>query len=180
MSTRQLLRSWRSDGDERARDQLAAFFYPLLNRSAAALLRGERHVSLSAGDLVQEAFLRLVQIEQMELCDRAHFMALASRIMRRLLIDHARAKRADKRDHHRVTLTSSMASDPRVDLQLLEHALLRLGALDPELAEIVEMRYFGGMSVADVAEATGKSEPTVRRRWTVARVWLVSALESKD
>ena len=173
-----LLQAWRQDGDERAKEQLVALFYPWLTRAAAGLLRGERNVSLSAGDLVQEAFVRLVQLERIDWRDRAHFMALASRVMRRVLVGHVRAKQAGKRDHKRVTLTTLAEPRARVDLQVLDHALLRLSALNPEYADIVEMRYFGGMNVADVAEVTGLSEPTVRRRWSAARAWLLTALRN--
>ena len=176
--TAQLLKSWRSGGDDHAREQLVTLFYPWLRRAASGLLSGERHVSLSAGDLVQEAFVRLVQLERMDWKDRAHFMALASRVMRRVLVDHMRAKRAGKRAHQRITLTTRLRQQSRLDLQALDHALLRLGAIDPEKAEIVEMRYFGGMSVADVAEVSGLSAPTVQRRWAAARAWLITALES--
>lgn len=171
-----LLQSWRRDGDDRARDRLVTLFYPWLKRAAAGLLRGERHVSLSAGDLVQEAFVRLIQLKHVEWRDRAHFMALASRVMRRVLVDHVRAKRTDKRDHQRVTLTTLAEPQGRIDLRALDHALLRLSALNPEHADIVEMRYFGGMSVGDIAEVTGLSEPTVQRRWSAARGWLLTAL----
>ncbi|MGE3397511.1 MAG: ECF-type sigma factor [Sphingomonas sp.] len=173
-----MLQSWRSGGDAQARDQLAALFYPWLERAAAGMLKGERHVSLSSGDLVQEAFVRLIQLDRMDWRDRAHFMALAARVMRRILVDHVRAKQADKRAHRRVTLTTRLEPHPRMDLQALDHALMRLAAIDPQRAEIVEMRYFGGMSVTDVAAVMGLSEPTVQRRWTAARAWLIHALDT--
>ena len=172
----QLLQSWRA-GDKDSRDRLVTLFYPWLSRAASAMLRGERNVSLSTGDLVQESFLRLIRLERIDWQDRAHFMALASKLMRNVLIDHLRAKNADKRAHHKVTLNTKAEGAAPIEFQALDHALLRLGAIDPEKAEIVEMRYFGGMSVADVATVTGLSEATVQRRWTAARAWLVDALE---
>ena len=171
-----LFAAWRS-GDERALDRLLDLVYPELERAAAALLRRERQVSLSSGDLVQETVLRLIQLRQIDYQDRAHFMALASRFMRRILVDHVRGKHADKREHHRVTLVTGFDRGRAVDLSGLDAALMRLSSLDGQRAEIVEMRYFGGMSVGDIAEVLSLSEATVKRRWTAARAWLADALE---
>lgn len=172
-----LLQSWRA-GNVDSRDQLIELFYPWLRRAASAMLRGERNVSLSTGDLVQESFLRLIKLERIDWQDRAHFMALASKLMRRVLIDHIRAKNADKRAHQRVTLNSQVSAGSQLDFQELNHALLRLAAIDPDKADIVEMRYFGGMTIAEVATVTKLSEATVQRRWTTARAWLIEAMES--
>jgi RNA polymerase sigma factor (TIGR02999 family) len=152
-------------------------FYPELRRVAGALLKNERAVSLSAGDLVQETVLRLIQLRQIRIDDRAHFMCLASRFMRRILVDHVRAKRAEKREHQRVTLITGVEPGRAFDLNGLEHALLRLGSFDGERAEIVEMRYFGGMTLGDIAQVLSLSEATVKRRWTSARVWLLEAMD---
>jgi len=175
----QLLRQWK-EGDAGAQDKLIELFYPYLQKRAAGLLADENHVSLMPSDLVHEAVIRIIKTEQMELNDRAHFMALASRLMRRILIDHVRAKNADKRAHKKVTLMTNHQEQPRFDLQTLNHALLRLAAIDSQRADIVEMRYFGAMSIADVAIATGLSEPTVKRRWASARVWLANAIEGEQ
>jgi RNA polymerase sigma factor (TIGR02999 family) len=105
-------------------------------------------------------------------------LALASRIMRNILVDHARSKQAGKRSHLKVELTTQVDGDQRFDLIALDSALVRLKVLDAQLAELVEMRYFGGMTVEDVAMATGLSEPTVKRRWQVARSWLLDALSN--
>ena len=110
--------------------------------------------------------------------DRAHLVALASRMMRHILVDHARSKAAPKRRHVKVELTTNVDGGQRVDLNALESALIRLKALDEQLMELVEMRYFGGMTTADIAEVMGLSEPTVKRRWQVARAWLTDALEN--
>jgi len=171
-----LLRSWR-EGSGDARDQLFDLFYPELCLAAAGLLRKERTVSLSSGDLVHETVIRLIQLKRIEWADRAHFMAMASRFMRRALVDHIRSKRRNKRDHCRVELTTRFAAHRPFDLQKLDHALLRLAALDREKADIVEMRYFGGMTFADIAEVLDLSEPTIKRRWSVARIWLLEAVE---
>jgi RNA polymerase sigma factor (TIGR02999 family) len=174
-SSAELLQAWR-EGDARARDRLVALLYPDLVQVAASLLRRESTVSLASGDLVSESVLRLIRLQKIAWEDRAHFMAMAARFMRRTLIDHVRAKQAEKREHVKVQLTTRFAGDRRLDLAALDHALSRLTALEPEMAEIVEMRYFGGMTTADVAEVLGVSEPTVKRRWSAARVWLREAL----
>jgi len=175
----QLLQAWRS-GDGQARDRLFALFYPDLVQVAASLLRRESSVSLASGDLVHESVLRLIRLKQIEWEDRSHFMAMAARFMRRSLIDHVRAKQSDKREHVKVELTTRFAGHRPLDLQKLDNALVRLSAMDPEMADIVEMRYFGGMTTADVAEVLHVSEPTVKRRWNTARVWLREALDSGE
>lgn len=175
----QLLRRWR-DGDDAAQDELIRLFYPRLERKAASLLAYENQISLAPGDLVHESIMRIINSEQLDWQDRAHFLALSSRLMRRVLIDHVRAKNADKRRHRRVTLMTGLHNGQRMDLQALHHALLRLSAIDRENADIVEMRFFGGMSITDVAAVTGLSEPTVKRRWAAARVWLADALAQDD
>lgn len=110
------------------------------------------------------------------LSDKSHMMALAARLRRHILIDHARQRRTDKRDHVRVVLNEELDGAGRLDLIALEAALIRLGAIDEGLMAIVEMRYFGGMAMGDIAEVTGLSEATLKRRWRVARAWLADAL----
>lgn len=177
-STAQLVIRWRG-GDATARDRLLARLYPELAQIAAARLRGERDSSLSTGDLIGEAVVRLMRIERIDLADRAHFMSLASRLMRHTLVDHARAKQSDKRRHVKVELCTQVDGEQRLDLIELETALIRLGALDAQLMELVEMRYFGGMTIGDVAVVTGMSEATAKRRWQTARAWLLDALENR-
>jgi RNA polymerase sigma factor (TIGR02999 family) len=164
-------------GDDAARSELFNRFYPELQRVAAGMLRSERQVSLAAGDLVHETVLRLIQLRRLEAEDRAHFMALASRFMRRALVDHVRAKRADKREHQKVALTTSFERERPIDLNGLDQALMRLASIDGQRAEIVEMRYFGGMTLADIADVLSLSEATVKRRWVAARAWLLDAME---
>lgn len=173
-----LLHSWRA-GDLAARDRLFEIFYPDLRQAAAGMLRGEGSVSLSTGDLVHETVLKLVGLQRIEWQDRAHFMALASRMMRRALIDHVRAKRRGKRAHHRVELHTGIPGEQNVDLDELDFALERLATIDPVRAEIVEMRYFGGMPLCDIARVLSLSESTVKRRWNAARIWLFEALASQ-
>jgi RNA polymerase sigma factor (TIGR02999 family) len=173
--TIQLLDLWRS-GEEDARSRLVARFYPELRQIAAAKLRGESDSSLSTGDLINDAVLRLMRIERIDVSSRLHLIALAARLMRNILVDHARSKNSAKRQHQKVELCTRVDGEQRVDLISLELALVRLGALNMELAELVEMRYFGGMTIPDVSAVTGHSEATVKRRWQVARAWLTDAL----
>lgn len=173
-----LFRRW-NEGETNARDRLIARLHPDLAQIAAARLRGERNSSLSTGDLINEAVLRLMKSERHDLADRAHFIALASRLMRNILIDHARAKKSAKRDHAKVELCTNVeGGEQRFDLISLDSALIRLGTIDPLLMEMVEMRYFGGMTTADMSAVTGLSEATVKRRWQAARAWLLDALSN--
>lgn len=175
--TMQLLSDWRA-GSDTARDRLIARLHAELSQIAAARLRHERDTSLSTGDLINDAVLKLMRMEGMALVDRTHFVALASRMMRNILIDHARAKRAGRRDHVRVELSTAVENERVFDFDELDSALIRLGAIDAQLVEIVEMRYFGGMTILDIASATGMSEPTVKRRWQTARAWLTDTLSN--
>ncbi len=174
-SAEALIADWR-DGDLAARDILLERFAPELKAIASAQLRRERGVSFSSGDLVNDAILKLVQLGRINLNDKAHMMALAARLMRRILIDHARARATSKRDHVRMVLNEELDGEHGPDLIALETALIRLGAIDEGLMALVEMRYFGGMAMGDIAEVTGLSEATLKRRWRVARAWLADAL----
>jgi RNA polymerase sigma factor (TIGR02999 family) len=170
-----LLAAWRG-GDLAARDRLFALLYPELRRAAAAMVRREPGLSMSTGDLINEAVARLIGLNRIAWTDRAHFMALAARMMRRALLDHVRSRRRLKREHQKVELTTGIADAPDVELEDLNAALERLAAIDAERADIVEMRYFGGMEIADIAVVLGMSESTVKRRWNAARLWLLEAL----
>jgi RNA polymerase sigma factor (TIGR02999 family) len=171
-----LFSAWRA-GDQAALNRLIERFYGELSTTASAMLRREHHVSMASGDLVQEAVLRLIQLRQIEFEDRAHFLALAATFMRRVLVDHVRAKRRDKRQHQKVALETRFERARPVDLLGLDAAMVRLSLVDPERAEIVEMRYFGGMTLADIAAVLRLSEATVKRRWTAARAWLIEAMD---
>jgi RNA polymerase sigma factor (TIGR02999 family) len=172
-----LIARWRA-GDKVARDDLITLLLPELRTIASAQMRRERDASFSSGDLVNDAILRLVRMGRIDIADRAHIMALASRLMRNILVDHAREKATDKRHHKKVVLNADIDGEQRVDLIHLETALRRLGAIDMELAELVEMRYFGSMALGDIAVVTGQSEATLKRRWRGARAWLADALEN--
>jgi RNA polymerase sigma factor (TIGR02999 family) len=170
-----LIVSWKN-GEVTARDRLIAKLHPELSQIAAARLRSEYNSSLSTGDLINDAVVRLLQADCAGFTDRQHLVALSSRLMRHILIEHARQKATSKRDHIKVELCTRVDGGQRFDLISLETALVRLGAIDPALMGLVEMRYFGGMTVTDVASVTGWSEKTVKRRWHIARAWLIDAL----
>lgn len=173
-----LLQAWRN-GDSDARDKLFNLLYLELTQISAAYLRREGGISLSTGDLVNEATLRLLPLEQINWQDKAHFLALAAQTMRRVLIEHSRKKNAHKRAHQRVTLLSNVAGDKNDVFSLchLDESLLRLQKLDKARADIVEMRYFGGLSLEEISQITGLSVSTVKRSWRVSRAWLLNELE---
>ena len=176
-----LLKAWR-DGSYAARDELFNRLYNELRLLSAALLRGEGRVSLSTGDLVNDAAARLIVLDRIDWQDKAHFMALSARMMRRVLIDHARKKDAHKREHKKVTLiTHLVGGNPEtVNIQKLEHALLRLQAIDPVRAEIVEMRYYGGLSLVEIGVVVGMSPSTIKRNWRSSKAWLLCAMEDAE
>jgi RNA polymerase sigma factor (TIGR02999 family) len=165
-----------------AADRLAAVIYTELHRLAEYALRRESagH-TLQPTELVHEAFSRLVGQRGVEWKNRSQFFGIASQAIRRILIDHARRRRAAKRDHGvRVTLTDvagDAASDP-LDLIALDEALTQLEALDPRPARVVELRFFAGLEVEEVATALGISPATVKRDWTFARAFLLRALQA--
>jgi RNA polymerase sigma factor (TIGR02999 family) len=169
------LSAWQG-GDLTARDALVKRLHPELAQIAAARLRDERNSSLSTGDLINDAVIRLISLDRVDFLNHAHFMALSSRLMRQILVDYARAKRTDKRNHDKVELTTKVEGERKFDLNHLDSALIRLGVIDMDLAELVEMRYFGGMTLSDIALVSNVSEATVKRRWQVARAWLADTL----
>ncbi|MBI1874888.1 MAG: sigma-70 family RNA polymerase sigma factor [Acidobacteria bacterium] len=171
------------DGDERALATLMPLVYDELRRLAAAYLRRERPgQTLQATALVHEVYIRLLQDSQLAWQNRAHFFGIAARSMRQILVERARARRAEKRGGERVRVTLDpglVAAAPRsFDLEVLDDALTRLGALDPDLARVVEVRFFGGLSIEETAEALSVSPATIKRRWSLAKAWLMRELES--
>jgi RNA polymerase sigma factor (TIGR02999 family) len=166
--------------DRGAADDLMRSAYNELRRLAAAYLRGERPGrTLQATALVHEAYLRLADAGQ-PWVDRNHFIGIAARSMRQILVDGARARGAQKRwaGLDRVSLTDALAAAAQEDAMLpaLDEALTRLEALDPEHAKIVELRYFVGLSVEESASVLGISPATLKRRWALARAWLLREL----
>lgn len=175
----QLLRAW-SAGDADARDRLLPIVYAELRRQAAAYLRRERpDHTLAATALVHEAYLRLVG-QEAPFANRAHFFALAASMMRRVLVDHARARAAAKRPRPelQVTIDDAMpAEEPRaLELLGLDRALVELAAFDPRQARLVELRYFGGLTATETAAVMEVSPTTVKREWNLARAWLYRRL----
>lgn len=173
--TRILLDQWQQGGHD-ARDALITKLHPQLSLIASVRLRTERDSSLSTGDLVNETVLRLIQVERLELKDRGHLLALASHMMRHLLIDRARLKSSDKRHHQKVELCTNVEGEQSFELHSLNSALIRLAVIDTGLMELVEMRYFGGMTIPEISQVLGVSEATTKRRWQTARAWLTDAL----
>lgn len=177
----QLLGAWR-DGDTNARDELVAVLYPELRRLAAQQFRRERaDHTLQPTALVNEAWMRLAGSGSLTVNDRNHLLGIAARLMREILIDHARGRAAAKRDGgQRVTLSAIdklTGQGNEVDLIALDGALDRLAVLDSGKARIVELRYFAGLSVEETAQAVGQSPATVKRHWQAARLWLFHALD---
>lgn len=175
-----LLDAWKA-GDVTARDTLIDLLYLELRKISGALLKGEGGISLTTGDLVSEAVIRLIGLKHMDWQDKAHFMAMSARTMRRVLIDHARKKGTDRRKHQKVTLVTHLMGGGRdsIDINTLETALTRLQVIDKDRAKIVEMRYYGGLSLEEIAEVMGVSTSTVQRSWRVSRAWLLKALEDE-
>jgi len=173
----QLLLAW-GDGHREALDRLAPLVYEDLRHLAAGYMQREPggH-ALQPTALVHEAYLRLVDQRQVQWRNRAHFFGVAAQMMRRILVDHSRRRRAEKRGGawERVTLTAdALAADApnAVDILALHESLERLAAFDPRQERIVELRYFGGLTIEETAEVVGASPATVAREWTVAKAWL--------
>ena len=152
--------------------------YGELHRLASSFLRNERaNHTLQPSALINEAYIRLRAHRTHPAVDRQHFLRLAARAMRHVLIDYGRRHRAAKRDAPLFLITDSSAANPE-DYLTIHDALTKLEAVDPELANIVELRFFGGLSVEETAEILEVSESTVKREWSIARAWLRSELEA--
>ena len=172
----QLLVRW-SDGDAAARDALIPLVYDELRRVARyALGRQRPDHTLGSTALVHEAYMRLVGRTSVHFENRAHFFAVASQLMRRILVDHARKHNAAKRGGDNVTLVLddaiALPKKREIDLVSLDDALTTLADLDPRQANIVEMRFFGGLSIEETSLVLEISPATVKREWTTARTWL--------
>ena len=166
-----LLGLWR-DGDAAAEERLLSTVYAELKVLARSHLRRERaHHSLGASDLVHEVFLRLQRQQAVDWQNRSHFFGIAAQAMRRLLVDHARRKRVRDREDPVVFGDPEAEIGPE-QLLTLDRALSRLAAADPRQAKVVELRFFAGFSVLETAEVLGVAEPTVKRDWRAAKLWL--------
>jgi RNA polymerase sigma-70 factor (ECF subfamily) len=178
-----LLKEWR-DGNTDALNQLLPLVYAELRRIAAGRLRRERTThSIEATALVHEAYLRLVAQDVPDWHDRVHFFAIAARLMRQILTDRARTRKAGKRGGGQAYVpldeisVSTVLPDDR--LLALDEALERLGALDEQQCKIVELRFFAGLSIDETAEALGISAATVNRDWAMAKSWLSREIEKQ-
>jgi RNA polymerase sigma-70 factor (ECF subfamily) len=181
--TTQLLRAW-ADGDSEALAQLTPRVYRELRRMAARLLQNERPgYSLQSADLVHEVYLRLVNAREIDWQHRAHFFAVSATLMRRILLDRARRRVAVKRGGKGQPLdlnkTLDVAQAKARELVALDDALHALAELDPRKSRIVELRFFGGLSVKETAEVVKVSSDTVMRDWKMARAWLLTELGSQ-
>jgi RNA polymerase sigma factor (TIGR02999 family) len=180
-SVSQLLADWAAQ-DPTARDRLVPIVYEELRRLAHHYMRGERagH-TLQTTALVNEVYLRLAGINGLQWRDRAHFFAMAARLMRRILVDYARRHGRDKRGGG-VSVTTledhAVTAEPNVDIIALDAALEQLAAVDRQQSQVVELRFFAGLSIEETAEALGISPATVKRDWTTAKMWLHHELAS--
>jgi RNA polymerase sigma factor (TIGR02999 family) len=173
----ELLRAWGA-GDQSAVGKIVELAYPEMHRIARKHLHRERpgH-TIQATALVNEAYLRLVNVRHVDWKDRAHFLAVGARIMRRILVDYARARPSGAR----VDLTDQLVVAPGLDLDLvaLDRALEALAGLDARKAKVVEMRFFGGLAAEEIAAVLGVSIQTVHRDWSLAKAWLVHEMKGE-
>lgn len=180
----QLLTRWRS-GDRQALDELLPLVYEELRSLAGHYLRQERpDHTLQSTALVHEAYVRLVGQSPPAWNSRAHFFGIAARLMRQILVDHARNRHAAKRGGHalKLTLTDSLAGSKKQDLDILalDNALNTLAQVSPQQSQIVELRFFSGLTIEDTSEALGISPATVKRGWTAARAWLFREMSRNE
>jgi RNA polymerase sigma-70 factor (ECF subfamily) len=178
----QLLRAW-SDGDRRALGELTPIVYAELRRLAHRYMRGERQAhSLQTTALVNEAYMRLVDYNRMQWQNRAHFFAVSSQLMRRILVEHARRHNVKRgRGVQHVPLDEAVigGDERNVDLIALDDALVALARVDARKVRVVEMRFFAGLSVEETATVLGVSPVTVRRDWSSAKIWLYRAISGE-
>ena len=186
-SVTQLLVDW-GRGDQRALDKLMPLVYSELRRLAGNYLRRERQGhTLQPTALVNEAYLKLIDQRNPRWQNRAQFYGVAAQLMRRILVDHARQRQAAKRggsDQQRLSITSAgqlggkqLATEPAIDLLALHEALNELAEMDPQQGRIVELKFFGGLSIEEIAEVMAIGHATVERDWKMARAWLRRKLE---
>jgi RNA polymerase sigma factor (TIGR02999 family) len=179
-----LLRAWR-DGDSSALDQLMEVTYPELHRIALRYVSRDRpDHTLQCTALLHEAYLRLAHSPGKDWNDRSHFFGFASRLMRNILVDYARARQTEKRGVRKVNLTivdvGAATQPPEVEILDLNYALEELETVDPFQSRVVELRYFGGLSIDETAELEGVSVSTVKREWIMAKTWIRRRLLQTD
>jgi RNA polymerase sigma factor (TIGR02999 family) len=173
-----LLRSW-SDGDQEALEKLSPMVYGELRRLARGYMRGERQGhTLQTTALIHEAFLRLIDWKNVSWQNRAHFFGVSAQLMRRILVDFARSRRARRGDITCVTLDEALMPDKsNADVVAVDDALKSLETIDPRKGRIVELRFFGGLSTEETAEVLKTSTRTVEREWSLAQAWLLRELK---
>lgn len=177
-----LLFAWRS-GDKNSYDRLFELLHGELHRLACRYMAGERPENmLQPTALVNEAYLRLIEINQVNWQDRAHFLAMAARVMRRILVDNARARHYQKRggNAEKITLNEDILAFPQSDRELmaLDDALNALAAVDERKSRVVELKFFGGLNIDETAAVIGVSPETIQRDWRLARTWLLREITS--
>jgi len=177
-----ILREW-TGGDQSALERLTPMVFDELHRIAHRYMTGEQNsLTLQTSGLVNEAFLRLVDVKEINFRDRAHFFAISATLMRQILVDFARSRRAQKRGgesvHIPVQVLGEVAGEDRTDLVALDDALKSLSHLDSRQSRVVELRFFAGMTIEETALVLGVSPGTVRRDWRIARAWLYRELTS--
>jgi len=177
-----ILKDW-SAGNRASADALLSIVYDELRKIAARYLSKERSGhTLQPTALVHEAYMKLVDISDIRWQDRAHFFAVSANVMRHILVDHARAKQTQKRGGkvHRIALeeATSFSNQEDVDLLAVDDALKELAAFDEIQSQIVELRFFGGLTIEETAHVIGKSPATVKREWSMAKAWLHRKLSS--
>ena len=178
----ELLARW-SNGDASAREALIPLVYDELRRIARRCLTSQSSShTLQPTALVHEAYMRLARRDSIDLHDRAHFFAMAAQMMRQILVDHARKHAAAKRGANPLTLAideaSAISKAPSLDLLALDNAMQRLASLDPRQCRIVELRFFGGLSIEETALIVNISPATTKREWATARLWLHHAMSN--
>jgi RNA polymerase sigma factor (TIGR02999 family) len=181
----ELLLDW-SNGNEAALQRLMPLVYEECRRIAKRQMRGEREEhTLSPTALVNELYLRLLDQRRTTWSNRAQFFGIAAQMMRRVLVDHARARLAEKRDGGRLMVSLGAADavatpPPLTDVLAIDEALHRLGQIDPDQQRIVELRYFAGLTVDETAHVLGRSPRTVKREWQLAKAWLFRELSERS
>lgn len=179
----QLLRDW-SDGSSSAREELLQLVYTPLRELAGAHLRRERDGhTLQPTALVHELYLKLIKQRRVDWSDRGHFFAVAAQMMRRILVDHARKKNSNKRGGEMISVALDdaleVAAAESIDVVALDVAMEQLEAIFPQQSKIVELRFYGGLTIDETAEVLGVSAATISREWTMARAWLRRSLSAK-
>jgi RNA polymerase sigma factor (TIGR02999 family) len=182
-SVSELLAQWRA-GDEESLHRLLSLVYSELRRLAHNYLRKERpDHTLQSAALVHEAYLRLMKQQPMHFENRAHFFAVSAQLMRQILVEYARRRKAAKRDPgYKLTLDESLvpARTRSVDLIVLDDALNGLAKVDPRQCRIVELRFFGGLSIEETSQVLGVSPATVKREWNTAKLWLYNQIRKVE